>query len=444
MSTRITNHTRLSRADAGGRLRTSNRGPWTSQRFDVEETKALSPDDIRRMKLDLLPATAEDFYCGAPRGAPYDDNDDGGQRQASVFGERRGWDDKLATVLAGTRAGTSSPLRLLRDHESTLIRRIYSYIYIHEHAKHVKLTIPAGLVGNLGGNTAVFGEGRTEPHCYKRRFCDTLLETSSGFNDGYVAFAKCGQIDFPEPSNRNVNMMPFILGDKESLPTDLRCYYDTVIEMCPYVKEEIGNVAYLTIHESNYVPPNTTQRRPGLHIESPGVYPDNEGDGSEGSHRTSCDGGGSNPDAGADAPDVSETSFAPGVEHSWGIGIFFGSDHYEGGIYFASNVSNSCQVFDALVDNKIPGIVDRYGGLSESLRPLLGNPTKLRAGELIWMTDCTPHEALPQADGGSRQFFRLVMPYISHWFANHSTPNPKVPVPDHVKIVSGNKFSQNG
>ena len=65
------------------------------------------------------------------------------------------------------------------------------------------------------------------------------------------------------------------------------------------------------------------------------------------------------------------------------------------------------------------------------------------AGELIWMTDMTAHEALPQKESGFRQFFRVVTPSVSHWFADHSTKNPKVPLPSNVKVVHGNKFESN-
>ena len=105
----------------------------------------------------------------------------------------------------------------------------------------------------------------------------------------------------------------------------------------------------------------------------------------------------------------------------------------------ASSVSNTSQVWDALVDKRCPGIVDKHGGC-EYLRPLIGKGTKLQAGELIWMTDCTPHEALPQETSGYRQFFRVVSPYISHWYADHSTRNPKVDLPDSVTVVTGSKF----
>ena len=116
-------------------------------------------------------------------------------------------------------------------------------------------------------------------------------------------------------------------------------------------------------------------------------------------------------------------------------------DRLEGGIFMASTVDNSCEIWDALVDKDTSGIVDRHGGC-EHLRPLLGQGTKLKANELVWMTDRTPHEALSQTESGYRQFFRVVSSKVSHWFADHSTPNPLVPLPDHVVLVRGNKFEE--
>jgi hypothetical protein len=224
---------------------------------------------------------------------------------------------------------------------------------------------------------------------------------------------------FPDPEDRNVNMMPFILGRRESLPRDLQCYHD-LIEKCAYVREEEGRVAYLTVHES-YVEAGQTQRRPGLHIESPGIF-------RAVSHGTGDDLNG-------------EAAFTPGRVHGR-RGHKLSSDHYEGGIYFASSVGGTSVVYDALVDKAVPGIVDGHGGC-EHLRSLLaghrGRP--LNAGEIAWMTDCTPHETLPQQVSGYRQFFRLVMPSVTHWYADHSTPNPNVPLPDTVTVVHGNKFA---
>ena len=95
-------------------------------------------------------------------------------------------------------------------------------------------------------------------------------------------------------------------------------------------------------------------------------------------------------------------------------------------------------LWDALV-HKDQGIVDFHGG-GEHLRPFIGKGTKLKANEIAWLTDRTPHEGLPQKKGAHRQFFRLVTSNISVWFQQHSTPNPKVPLPGFVRIIQDDKF----
>mmetsp|Transcript_21636 Transcript_21636/g.48344 ORF Transcript_21636/g.48344 Transcript_21636/m.48344 type:complete len:456 (+) Transcript_21636:59-1426(+) len=369
-------------------------------------------EELEQRRIGQLPCQADEFF---------------GQK----FMPSSGWNPLLKAILQGTRSSSSSdgddsssssPLSLLRTHANTLVRHIFSYLG-NPYAKHVRLTLPADLVGNGYNNWLMkFVRGRGHEPTHEDVDGALSLTSLNNAQNGFVAFARVGNVTFPPPAGRNVNMMPIVLGDIDSLPEDLQPYYP-LIDSCPFVREELGQIAYLTVHES-FVDAGATQRRPGLHIESPGVFPDpipvvvNEGET-------------------AAAPPV--CAFTPAVEHPWGMGMFFGPDHYEGGIYFASNVDQTSQVFDALVDRTVPGIIDRHGGC-EHLRPLLQGGTPLQAGDLVWMTDCTPHEALPQAQAGPRQFFRLVMPYISHWFADHSTPNPKVPLPDSITVLHGDKF----
>ena len=74
---------------------------------------------------------------------------------------------------------------------------------------------------------------------------------------------------------------------------------------------------------------------------------------------------------------------------------------------------------------------------------MLGRGATLRAGELVWMTDSTPHESMPLARGTMRQYFRLVSGKISVWHSQHSTANPLGTVPpDDVKIAHGDKFAR--
>ena len=223
-----------------------------------------------------------------------------------------------------------------------------------------------------------------------------------------VAMSPCGQVQFPIPKDVRVNMLPFILGSQESLPEYVQQYHE-VISACPVLEEEIGKVCYLTVEECPVLP-NRTQRRSGLHIEAPGSI-------QEGSH------------------------FVAAWEHRWGMGFAYSPDELHGGIYMASNTSGSCAVWNALVVDSSLGDVDYHGGM-EHLRSFLGPPILLQANQLVWITDRTPHEALPLTHGGYRQFFRLVTSDISVWFHEHSTPNPRVPLPSHVQIIRGSKFKK--
>lgn len=68
---------------------------------------------------------------------------------------------------------------------------------------------------------------------------------------------------------------------------------------------------------------------------------------------------------------------------------------------------------------------------------------KLKAGEMCWFTDRTPHESLPlpAGSGGKRQFFRLVTSEVSLWYAEHSTANPLCKVnSSKTKVLEGSKF----
>jgi len=291
-----------------------------------------------------------------------------------------------------------------------------------------------------------------------------------------VAFAHVEDVLFPDPAGRHVNMMPFILGDKNSLPHELADYWP-MIESCvqTLVKEKPGGgrwqrltqsqdewknsaVGYLTIHESNDVAMGSSQRRPGLHTE--------------GFVREPCDAG----------VVVHEPYW-----HGWGFGHCIGKGRFQGGIFMASNVNASCRVYNALVPNELVG----KGGDIEHLRGVLNEgfpekpqprfrrgganaaqgdgllgtgcpvgpahhmhaqeegrpphapargPIDIQAGELFWMTDRTPHESLPLPNGGARQFFRLVTSNIDTWYAEHSTPNPLGVLPE-AKVVTYNKFT---
>ena len=241
-------------------------------------------------------------------------------------------------------------------------------------------------------------------------------------------------LPFPESRGLNINMMPFRLFDPEgTLPEECKQWIPWIKScMACYTSPEDfkARIAYLTVHESD-VACDMSHRRSGLHIERPG------GVGGEG-----------------------RVSRATGEQ--WALGIYqqephmprfpcWGMGHWDtvngvpvDGIYMASNVAESCAVFPALIDAP-ERVSDKHGGI-EHLRELLGARYLLGAGELVWMTDRTPHESLPlpasrqSRQSRHRQFFRLVVGPISTWYSKHNTPNPRGTLPNAV-VSDVDKFA---
>lgn len=220
------------------------------------------------------------------------------------------------------------------------------------------------------------------------------------------AFVKLDRVEFPPSSNININMMPFILGKKDSIPEEYQQYWP-MIESCVGLRKEFGRVGFLTIHESDTCK-GEPQRRGGVHVESPGVVMSTKG------------------------------RAMVNVRAHWGQGDFDGHDLI-GGIYMASSVPGSTKVWDVKVKTPVVG----HLGDVEHLRDLLGTGSIVEAQELLWLTDMTPHESLPLVEDGHRQYFRVVTSSVSIWYANHSTPNRLgiLPDPAMTKIVAGDKFN---
>jgi len=257
----------------------------------------------------------------------------------------------------------------------------------------------------------------------------------------YFAHIRHGLDLFPEPTDIKINMMPFIVGrtfEDCRLPGFLLPYW-RMIKACiqPEIKRDewtywprsriqtdLGKVYYLTIDES-FVQTGKSQRRPGVHVDSPGHVKLRTGRG------------------------AGHTYYG----HNWGRGCgHLTRSHTDsdsestilyGGIYLASNIPNSCRVWNCGVS---PRVVRRLGDVSH-LTPCLPQPAhNLLANSLYWLTDRTPHESLPLTEPGYRQFFRLVTSEVSLWYRDHSTPNPLgvQPDPEITKVVLGDKFTEEG
>jgi len=145
-----------------------------------------------------------------------------------------------------------------------------------------------------------------------------------------------------------------------------------------------------------------SQRRPGLHVDSPGIVKVGK----------------------------STEEFM-----AWGKG--YRLDQIQDGIFLSTNVSNSCRIWDNCNIEVVPGIVGPHGDI-EHFRPLLDKGKLVKAGQLWWLSDVSPHESLPVEQDTYRQFFRLVVGPVGGWYAAHSTPN-LLCVPD-VVVITGNKF----
>ena len=271
----------------------------------------------------------------------------------------------------------------------------------------------------------------------------------------------CTYPDFPEPSGININMMPFLVGEtfeECKLPEYVRPYWD-LIQLCldPHSERQthhlwnktkypsdLGRVYYLTIQETE-VPPGQAQRRPGLHVDSPGSVKLRQGE-------AAVWGGALARGAGTSAQYTG---------HRWGAGCchVLGADKPVmdfwdvvennqlyvtfGGIYLATNLPGSCRVWNCGV---APEAVGPLGDI-EHLRWALPGPGQLlRPGQLYWVTDRTPHESLPLQEAATRQFFRVVTAEVSLWYRDHSTASPLGVLPDPAltRIVAGDKFSEAG
>ena len=240
----------------------------------------------------------------------------------------------------------------------------------------------------------------------------------------------------PDPKGTDINMMPFIMSnrfDRTKLPWHLYRYWSFIYVVYLRDRSQWGKVCYLTIHET-FVKKGCTQRRPGLHVESPGSIRLRK-------------------EQLSDRDPLKEYIFSDikefGTWYDPCVGWGRGDNEGKGGIYMASNVDRSCVAWNCRViaDAEQENDMDSIGHLGD-VQHLRGNLPEdrkmiLKANKLYWLTDRTPHEVLPMENDGNRQFFRIVTHELSLWYEQHCTKNPNgvVPDPKITRIVKTNKFN---
>lgn len=169
-------------------------------------------------------------------------------------------------------------------------------------------------------------------------------------------------VTFPAFSGMRIMMMPFVIGEPDTVPAAYRALVRSVEPSA-----QAGRTAYLTIDERD-IPAGQTHRRPGRHVDGHGSW-----------------GGGGGP---------------------WSA---------RGMVLAASELG--CVAWPGTFDGE-PG----PDGECDHL-PVSGEPVPLLANTAYLCSPMMVHEALPFATATRRQFFRLSHPNTAPWFEGY-TPSP--------------------
>jgi len=230
-------------------------------------------------------------------------------------------------------------------------------------------------------------------------------------------------------------MMPFIMGDPSTIPVELHGYLP-LVDACDSITP--GKVAYLTVTEG-HVQGGDTQRRGGIHTEGGfRLFGGGWGGGRFGGGVGNGFGGGSDGKSSV-LEELKELrkvgreglSYEQSQRLEYLESIHKMATPRTDGVYMAST-DGACRVWDSTTYD-----VDALGALNGSPQGLV---EKMDPSRLYWLTDRTPHEALPSRFSGNRQFFRLVSNKVDGWWEDHNTANPLGILPD-CAILRGSKFN---
>lgn len=232
-----------------------------------------------------------------------------------------------------------------------------------------------------------------------------------------------GHVEFPKFTGTTINMLPFIMGDKKSLPSQYQNYW-SLIESCQLPEADLGKVGYLSVTES-ITARETSQRRSGIHTEASARAVLGS------SSKIVCSWGGGW-GGGSSAPLQPQKPATPKKPKMLGEDLKI----LQGGLYMASTIKDSCELWDVELIPTHP-----MGFVEESNLEVLSNLAsyKMDEIELVWVSDKIPHQSLKLPKGTQRQWFRLVTNEIHGWYAKHSTVNELGIKPD-CPIILEDKF----
>jgi hypothetical protein len=188
-------------------------------------------------------------------------------------------------------------------------------------------------------------------------------------------FKKVGDITLPLFSGTRVMMLPFVIGERHSLPDFISHYRWIAHQLFSMINpDHLGKVGYLTIDEK-IVESGKTHRRSGLHV----------------------DGG-------------------PG--RGWGGGPGGAWASKASGMLTVSS-HTGCRVWGQEFD----GEVGEEGSCEHLVDQLQSQGTVLGPGEVYWLDGLCVHESLAQSERVNRQFVRLSLPSSEPWYEGY-TENP--------------------
>ena len=93
-----------------------------------------------------------------------------------------------------------------------------------------------------------------------------LLSAPVGDSRRFGSLVELRDVDFPKASGIACNMLPFVMGEPDSIPEAFR-RYAALIEACQLEPEQFGKIGYLSVQENAVTADRPSQRRPGIHTE---------------------------------------------------------------------------------------------------------------------------------------------------------------------------------